>query len=252
MAESEYRNKRFLPVSRFRHGEWECIDDVVSVESSLSITWNDSLLGDGGTVKLWAWPEDPAPLALGHVLLDVRPSGGTLSRQSEVTMLAEGAYLVRLGAEKPDARPMPEEKIRGEMLFEAMRAFISAEGEWHGTGCFHRAGVFDPAANRLLKQTEDIGRHNCLDRLAGWSALSGTPLTDKVLLTSARITASLCAKALRAGFLILVSRSAVTTAAIAMAEEHAATLVGFARTDEQRFSLFTDRAGRILRTGERL
>ena len=77
-----------------------------------------------------------------------------------------------------------------------------------------------------------------MGRLAGGGVRHRVPLSDKVRLVSARLTSSLCAKALRAGFRILVSRSAVTSAAIHMCLEAGATLVGFARTTERRFTLF--------------
>ena len=59
------------------------------------------------------------------------------------------------------------------------------------------------------------------------------------------MTASLFAKARRAGFTWIVSRSAVTTASVDMAREQGVTLVGFARDREERFTVFTDRAGRV-------
>jgi FdhD protein len=126
-----------------------------------------------------------------------------------------------------------------------MREFINARGMWDETGCFHRAGIFDPQKNTVLAKAEDIGRHNCLDRLAGYSVLHNVRLEDKVLLTTARITASMADKALRAGFRVLVSRSAVTTAAVAAAEAAGATLAGFARTNEDRFTVFSDSPGRM-------
>ena len=230
---------------RFRKEAWEHIDDVVSDERRLTVFWQDSLNNDCGQTVLWSWPHDLAPLALGHVLLDIRPQGGTLVRHCSVSQKAEDAYSVTLGALQEQKRQSSLSNITGSTLFQAMHSFIKAQSQWDGTGCFHQAGVFDPATSRFLARAEDIGRHNCLDRLAGWSAINSVPLEDCILFTSARITASLCAKALRAGFSILVSRSAVTTAAIALAEEHKVSLIGFARTDEERLTLFADPLGRI-------
>lgn len=240
-------------VRLYQQGTWKTIEDVITDEQRLNIVWQDDLSGERGRSELWAWPHDLAPLALGHVLLHLRPQGNTLARQCSVRKITENEYAVALGAARKEQSPPSPSSLRGVqggMLFQAMHAFIRAEGQWDGTGCFHRAGVFDPASGRFLAKAEDIGRHNCLDRLAGWSAMQGVSLTECIAFTSARLTASLCAKALRAGFPILVSRSAVTAAAIAMAEERQAALVGFARTDEERLTLFTNPLGRVAADGD--
>lgn len=230
---------------RYHNNEWQPFTDTVSIEVPLIVHWQDTLTEQHGQTRLWAWPEDLAPLALGHVLLDICKGGGTLARRASVETSDNGHYRVTLHEKTAHESPLPPPRLAAQNLFQAMRGFIEAEGQWDDTGCFHRAGVYDAQKAALLLRTEDIGRHNCLDRIGGWSAMTLTPLSDKVLLTSARITASLCGKALRAGFRVMVSRSAVTTASIALAQEHGVTLVGFARTDEKRFTVFADTPKRL-------
>ena len=239
---------RPVTIQRFAGGAFAPFDDVITLETVVALTYEgperpaDTPVGSR---NLWAWPNDTAPLALGQVLLDLLPAENCLHRKAVVEDSGELAHHVRVGGPLPGLPPAPPTRWDGAELLEAVRAFIAAEGRWDGTGCFHRAGVYDPVAGTLLHRAEDIGRHNCLDRLAGWSVLRGVPLSDKALLVSARMTASLCAKALRAGFRIIVSRSAVTTASVEMCLRHDATLVGFARTEENRFSVFTDTPGRL-------
>ena len=250
--------KHLLRVARFIDGEWQWMDDTVTREEVFSIRWSHDAPETGdensGSALLWAWPQAPALLALGHVLLDRVPSSHSLHRTATVEAEPDGAFHVRIGSDLPGGPPSAPKSWSADSLFQAMHAFISAGGHWDDTGCFHRAGVFDPLADRLVYRSEDIGRHNCVDRLAGWSVSHQIPLSDKVLLVSARLTSSLCAKALRAGFRILVSRSAVTSAAINMCRATEATLVGFARTAERRFTVFTDepeRLGRPFRGADR-
>lgn len=236
-----------LPVRMYKDALWRDTTDLVTREQPYTISWSHESrdAACAGSCVLWAWPESPAPLALGHVLLDKCPVQPALHREAGVEQTGERAFHVTVGTTLETPPPLPPASWSPENLFASMDAFIRAEGQWDDTGCFHRAGAFDPRQGALLARAEDIGRHNCIDRLAGWSVLSGTPLSDKALLVSARMTSSLCAKALRAGFRILVSRSAVTSAAIDMALEADATLVGFARTNEQRFTVFSDPAGRL-------
>lgn len=245
---------------RFRNGSWERINDPAAEEIRLRIQWNDPLGGASGSAELWAWPHQPEHLVLGHVLLECLPGSlkegkGSAAgvddlarkrRSAVVTPLGGHTYAVELGAIASDPEPVPPTSWSVEALLAAMRGFMEGGGGWEETGCFHRAGVFDPRADRLVRRVEDIGRNNCLDRLAGWSAAEEVPLSDKVLLTSARITANYCAKALRAGFHILVGRSAVTGGSVALAESLGVTLVGFARTEENRFTVFADGPGRLV------
>lgn len=232
-----------VDVPQFRDGRWRRVNDPVTDEVLVQVRWEEKDSGAAGRTSLLAWPHDLEALALGHVLLDILPRPLGHRRSATVHAYAERGYHVIVEQGRGDEVPLPAPFASAESVVRAMRDFIGAAGHWDDTGCFHRAGVFDTRQGTLVTRAEDIGRHNCLDRLAGWAQIQETALSDKALLTSARITGSYCAKALRAGFRLLVSRSAVTTAAIDMAREAGAGLAGFARPNEGRFTVFTDSAG---------
>ena len=124
-----------------------------------------------------------------------------------------------------------------------MDRFFSRTGLWETTGCFHRMALFDPRTNAIVHFVEDIARHNCIDRLAGWSVRAACPLRNKVLLCSSRVTGSLMTKISQAGLPMVVSRSATTLAAIDLATQQGITLLGFARTN--RFTVFCDPGHRV-------
>jgi len=130
-----------------------------------------------------------------------------------------------------------------------MAEFIHAPGLWDGTGCYHRAALLHAATGRVARVAEDIGRHNCLDRLAGHIALSGgsalTVPAEHILYVTARISASLYCKARRLGVSCIVSRAAVSAASIEMARQQGVSLIGFCRPDEMRFTVFSDPQGRF-------
>ena len=246
---SKLTGREEMRVPRYQNGQWQDITETVTCEEPCKISWKQRGVVAAASTTLWAWPRDLCQLALGHVFLEKMNDTNDMSRQAAVERLGDNEYMVSIGPPLLERPPVPPEVLDAGLLLEAMAAFITAQGNWDDTGCFHRAGVYDPHKKCILTRAEDIGRHNCLDRLAGWAILNRVPLTDKVLLVSARMTASLCAKALRAGFRVLVSRSAVTGAAVAMANESNATLVGFARCgqggSEKRFTVFSDRPERI-------
>ncbi|WP_066852436.1 formate dehydrogenase accessory sulfurtransferase FdhD [Halodesulfovibrio spirochaetisodalis] len=217
-----------ITVTQYKDGQWAVHPDVVSIEVPVTLHFNNE------PTQLWAWPEHLEDLVAGHALLDL--GGGSM--ETVVEKVNDHEFSVTLG--EPIENDLEPGKLHGAEMLAAMAKFIDEEGQWHGTGCFHRAGVYDAKTHTMLHRTEDIGRHNCVDRLAGWASRTKTPLSGLVLMVSARVTASLCAKALRAGYKFIISRSAVTSASIAMAQEHGVTLVGFARDQEKRFTVFHD------------
>ena len=169
---------------------------------------------------------------------------------------AKHAFAVELKRmEKKGHDETPSIVMTPDAIVKHMDAFLTLEGScpllWESTGCFHRAGMFDPNTGTFLRLAEDIGRHNCLDRPAGWACLNGIDPAETVLFVSARITSSLYAKARRAGFSFLISRSAVTSTPVEMARQqnrlhpaHPVTVVGFCRPREERLTVFAGE-GRI-------
>ena len=103
------------------------------------------------------------------------------------------------------------------------------------TGGVHSAALSD--GKDLLFFSEDIGRHNAVDKLIGKAFLQSVPVKDKVLLTSGRVTSEIVTKAGRNRFPVLISRAAPSCMAINYAEDMGITLVGFARGD--RMNIYT-------------
>lgn len=258
-------------VQRFRQGAWQDIEETLAQEIAVQVSYA------GGSKKLWAWPHDLESLAAGHVLLDclprenvqeataglchatVSPVGVSQSAQTckgigEETGEGQGPHFAVSFSAAPESAPaapvlagLPD-RISAQALLEQMAAFIKAPGLWDSTGCFHRAALLDVHSQRLVRVAEDIGRHNCVDRLAGYAALHSPAALHPsrfVLLISSRITASLYHKARRAGFCCMVSRSAITSGSYRAALADGTSLLGFCRPEDARLTVFADKEGRI-------
>ncbi len=106
---------------------------------------------------------------------------------------------------------------------------------WRQTGGVHGCALADETGLYLF--AEDVGRHNAFDKVMGMAALAGIDPTDKVVITTGRLSAEIVSKAAACRVPILASRLAVTSLAIQLARRFGLTLVGFLRG--KRLSVYT-------------
>lgn len=100
------------------------------------------------------------------------------------------------------------------------------------TGGLHATGLFEPSGELLIVR-EDVGRHNAMDKVVGRAVLDGlTPLHNRVLCVSGRLSFELVQKATVAGAPVLVGVSAPSSLAVSLAADRGMTLAGFARRGE--------------------
>lgn len=109
------------------------------------------------------------------------------------------------------------------------------------TGGAHGAALSD--GNDILAFFEDVGRHNTLDKLAGWCLLQGIPARDKILFFTGRVSSEIAIKTARMGVPVIVSRSAPTDLGLELAGQLGVTVVGFARGN--RMNVYT-RCDRVI------
>jgi len=108
---------------------------------------------------------------------------------------------------------------------------FSLEQKLHDhAGGFHSACLSDGLEINLVM--EDIGRHNCVDKLAGAWLLGKQDFRPAILMLSGRISSEMVMKSLALGVSFLVSRTTPTALAIEMAQEAGICLVGYMRANQ--------------------
>lgn len=95
------------------------------------------------------------------------------------------------------------------------------------TGGIHIVALLD--RDRVLFSSEDIGRHNALDRVIGFGLRNRIDLSKTWVIVSGRISSEMVRKCLVAGIPVIVSRGATTTLAVETAQKTGLTVIGFAR-----------------------
>jgi FdhD protein len=125
--------------------------------------------------------------------------------------------------------------VAAERLTELAREFQDRAELWRQTGGVHAAAL--ASADGIILFAEDVGRHNAFDKIMGRALLDGIEVTEKLVLTTGRLSAEIVSKALACRVPMLVSRSAVTTLAVKLARRFGLTLVGFLRG--RRMNVYT-------------
>ena len=122
-------------------------------------------------------------------------------------------------------------KVDAKMLYGLSDKLRAAQNVFERTGGLHASGLFD-ANGELHAIREDVGRHNAVDKLLGSEFLADrTPLRDRLLLLSGRVSFELLQKALMSGVAMVVAVGAPSSLAVQVAREFDITLVGFLRKD---------------------
>lgn len=122
-----------------------------------------------------------------------------------------------------------EMRVAPTVLYAMPDRLRDSQAVFTRTGGLHAAGLFDQSGAMHVVR-EDIGRHNAVDKVIGWSAASGTfPLHQTGLMVSGRVSYEIVQKALAARIAFIAAVSAPSSLAVDLATRAGITLVAFVR-----------------------
>ncbi len=113
----------------------------------------------------------------------------------------------------------------------------------------HTASISD--GEELLAVTEDVGRHNTLDKLLGLCMQRGIDTRGKLLLATGRVSSEMLRKAAHMRCPLIASRNSPTSMSVAMAKAWNITLIGYVRRTSLRVYAHPERLAPLAeRAGE--
>ena len=139
---------------------------------------------------------------------------------------------------KKDKTLLTEPKLTKEVILQSPEILKNSQSEFSKTGGIHASGLF--ASNgKLIAISEDVGRHNALDKLVG-NILNNKLLNSKeqFITCSGRLNFELVQKVLMTNIGIMIGVGAPTSLAIDLASKFNMTLIGFVKKDS--FNVYTN------------
>jgi len=228
------------------------IDTSVTVERALTIFLNSQEIVTAMTIN-----DYPEYLAIGyllnqHMLLQddvvtgvdydeelsvvvVRTKRKTnyekkLKKKVQTSGCAQGTVFGDLMEALEDVS-LPNTTLRTSWLYALTHQINTTPSLYLEAGAIH--GCVLAHEDKPLIYMEDVGRHNAVDKIAGWMFKEKISPSDKIFYTTGRLTSEMVIKTVRMGIPILISRSGFTAWGVELARKANLTLIGRARG--QRF-----------------
>jgi len=256
-----------FPILRITKEGSSNIEEVVAEELPVTIILNDQEL-----VTLLCSPADLRYLAVGFLF-----SEGFLKNKEEIKKIlvddergvvrletkeakefSEGVLFKRIissgcgrGASFYSAADTASQKIESQMKISTDEVFALANEFQHGSKLYlathgvHSAALCDRKS--VLTFSEDIGRHNAIDKIFGKCLLEDIPTDSRIVITSGRITSEILHKVAKKDIPIIISISAPTNLGVRIADSLGITLIASVRG--KKMSVYTNE-WRIVRDGK--
>jgi FdhD protein len=163
----------------------------------------------------------------GDVVVDLARLRRNLYSNSSCGICGKATIEQALAVAPPlaDATPVAMAMLRA--LPDRLRA---EQAVFARTGGLHAAGLFAGDGGAIVVR-EDVGRHNAVDKVVGWTAERGTDVRGAILMVSGRVSFEIVQKALAARIGAIAAVSAPSSLAIDLARASGIVLVGFVRDD---------------------
>ena len=136
-----------------------------------------------------------------------------------------------------DIRLNDETKVKSSWMRKISKNITEVPSLYLKAGAIHGCALC--LNDNILAYVEDVGRHNAVDKIAGWMFLNNIEGNDKIFYTTGRLTSEMIIKTVQMEIPILLSRSGFTESGVNLANEANLSLIG--RMKGKRFILLSGR-----------
>ena len=150
-----------------------------------------------------------------------------LKKKIRTSGCAQGTVFGDLMEKFEEVALSEEAVLKTSWLYTLTRKINTAPSLYLNAGAIHGCVLCE--GDRPLIYMEDVGRHNAVDKIAGYIFLKGLSAHDKIFYTTGRLTSEMVIKTVQMGIPILVSRSGFTAWGVDLARQANLTLIGRAK-----------------------
>src|SRR5690349_22824077 len=150
-----------------------------------------------------------------------------LRKRTPTSGCAQGTVFGDLMEKFDEIKLSPDAILKTSWLYTLSKKINTVPSLYLAAGAIHGCVLCEE--DRPLIYMEDVGRHNAVDRIAGYMHLRGVPATGKIFYTTGRLTSEMVIKTVQMGIPILISRSGFTAWGVDLARQAGLTLIGRAK-----------------------
>ncbi|HEV2163071.1 MAG TPA: formate dehydrogenase accessory sulfurtransferase FdhD [Stellaceae bacterium] len=150
-----------------------------------------------------------------------------LRKKTLTSGCAQGTVFGDLMEKFDDVRLDPDATLKTSWLYALTKKINTSPSLYLAAGAIHGCVLCEK--DRPLIYMEDVGRHNAIDKIAGYMRRHDVSPKGKIFYTTGRLTSEMVIKTVQMGIPILVSRSGFTAWGVELARKANLTLVGRAR-----------------------
>ncbi|HZU91048.1 MAG TPA: formate dehydrogenase accessory sulfurtransferase FdhD [Stellaceae bacterium] len=150
-----------------------------------------------------------------------------LKKKTLTSGCAQGTVFGDLMEKFDEVRLDPAAILRTSWLYALTRKINTTPSLYLAAGAIHGCVLCEE--DRPLLYMEDVGRHNAIDKIAGYMHLHGVSARGKIFYTTGRLTSEMVIKTVQMGIPILISRSGFTAWGVDLARRAGLTLIGRAK-----------------------
>ncbi|MBP6817780.1 MAG: formate dehydrogenase accessory sulfurtransferase FdhD [Ferrovibrio sp.] len=150
-----------------------------------------------------------------------------LKKKTQTSGCAQGTVFGNMMEAVESVALDPQAELKTSWIYSLSKQINLTPSLYLEAGAIHGCVLCE--GERPLIYMEDVGRHNAIDKIAGYMRVHGLSAAGKIMYTTGRLTSEMVIKTAQMGIPILISRSGFTAWGVQLARQIGMTLIGRAK-----------------------